>query len=214
MRYLINLLIAGVKMLKKAVEDILKGIGIKDYRISAKQIWKGRVPEEENFDVFLRKRKQEKHLLYIKVYYGGKPNYSPWVEFFGIDTSFFDSVFEDFLLNYLSGEIPPRGKIFIEYDGDIETEKGLMRNFPPAVTRLGYKLFNVGFTWFKDWYFAEGGKEGGQKLGGEKPLDDRMRSRQLREIHSDIKAFLATAEISGKDEYVNRARKRAEDILK
>ena len=47
--------------------------------------------------------------------------------------------------------------------------------FPPALTRQGYRLLEYGFTWSKDWYFSEGGHEGGQKIQGEKPLHERAR---------------------------------------
>ncbi|MHA1209321.1 MAG: DUF1122 family protein [Candidatus Freyarchaeota archaeon] len=49
---------------------------------------------------------------------------------------------------------------------------------PPS---LGYKLFQLGFTWFKDWYFAEGFWEGGVKLQGEK-TNEQNRNRQLEKI--------------------------------
>ena len=51
---------------------------------------------------------QEKQLLDIKIYYGFKPYYRPWVEFsnithilkLGKTIEYFDSKFEDYLLEY------------------------------------------------------------------------------------------------------------------
>jgi hypothetical protein len=65
-----------------------------------------------------------------------------------------------------------------------------MSGFPPPVTRLGFILFRLGFTWFKDWYFPEGLMEGGQKLQGEKPADNEAMIRHLKEIRQEVKIFL------------------------
>jgi hypothetical protein len=72
----------------------------------------------------------------------------------------------------------------------------------------------LGFTWFKDWYFPEGGNEGGQKLQGEKPLDKKSRERHLMRIHDEVMFFLSGIEKYDKDErYVIRAKNKGETIL-
>jgi hypothetical protein len=70
---------------------------------------------------------------------------------------------------------------------------------PPVLTRLGYRLFLLGFTWFKDWYFSSRGHEGGQKLQGEKPLDDSARRRHLDRIKSEAELFLQSTHDPGDD---------------
>jgi len=155
--------------------------------------------------------------LNIKIYYGIRPDYRPWVEFSNITNiiklgkiiKYFDSIIEDNLLKLFSNYLRSGEKIYVEYNNDRETSFGLTYNFPPAITRLGYKLFNLGFTWFKDWYFPEGGYERGQKLQGEKPLNDRSKDRHLKNISDDVQTFINDIEKYNKDKrYVIRAKKR------
>jgi len=59
--------------------------------------------------------------LYIKVHYGRKPYYQPWVELFGIDkrgNAYFRSSLEETLLRLFSLYIDPGGRIYVEqWDG-------------------------------------------------------------------------------------------------
>ena len=152
-------------ILKKAVQNLLDGVIINDYILYAKKFGIDRFKEETNLNVFLKSDTQEKQLLDIKIYYGFKPYYRPWVEFsnithilkLGKTIEYFDSKFEDYLLELFSNYLQSGEKIYVEYNSDIETSFGLTYNVPPAITRLGYKLFNLGFTWFKDWYFRKFG---------------------------------------------------------
>lgn len=189
-------------MLERAKEKVTNGIVIENFMVYAKRISKGRFREEVNLDIYLRGQKEEEHLLFIKVFHGRKPTYRPWVEFFGINSSvtlcgevidYFNSVFEDELLSLFSQFLGPAEDFYVEYYNDEETRRQLEVGVPPSVTRLGYKLFKLGFTWFKDWYFPEGFMEGGQKLQGEKPLDDAARNRQLEMIYSGLRVFLDKA---------------------
>ncbi len=210
-------------MLEEAVRRITRGVKIGGILVYAKNVSRGRFIEEVNLDIYLRAEGSEGFLLYIKVFYGRKPYYKPWVEFFGINESlevgtrvinYYGSIYEDYLLSFFSRFIGPGEKIFVEYVDDAETRKQLEIGIPPAVTRLGYKLFRLGYTWFKDWYFPEGFMEGGQKLQGEKPLDNEVRLRQLRRIGEETKAFLINIERYGEHRwYVARAAGRARKIL-
>lgn len=146
-------------MLEEAIKEIVKGIKINDFIIYAKKVSKGRFLEEENLDIFVKKEELESRLLHIKIFYSRKPYYKPWVEFFSINAqinlegkiiNYFDSIFEYELLSLFSNFLNKGGKIFIEYYNDEETRKQLERGFPIPVTRLGYNLFKLGFTWFKD----------------------------------------------------------------
>jgi hypothetical protein len=49
---------------------------------------------------------------------------------------------------------------------------------PP--TPLGLALLRADCPWFKDWYFPEGGRDGGTKLQGALLLDEQRRSRGRR----------------------------------
>ena len=62
------------------------------------------------------------------------------------------------------------GAVMVAYNLD-DTEQALRRRVPPAATRIGLALLDAGCRWFKDWYFAEGGREGGTKLQGTVPID-------------------------------------------
>lgn len=197
-------------MLDETIAQLMEGIKINKSTLKAKVVWPSRIPEEKNYELLL----DGKHLLYLKAYTGGKPNYSPWIEVFGINPEgFIDTLLEGIILKTLADSLPPKGKIFVEYIDDPETEYGLKSGFPPAASRLGNLLFNLGFTWFKDWYFAEGGKEGNQKLGAEKPLDDELRQTQISAIMDELKVFLDETKAEEENTYLQRARDRAKSIL-
>jgi hypothetical protein len=186
-------------MIELVMKDMEKGLIVDGYSVYAKHSSGGRFIEESNMEVYIRKGAREARLVLIKVFTGRKPHYLPWVEFFGINSrvilgeeiiEYFDSVFEEELLKSFSMSLGPGGRIFVEYYEDRETRSGMMSGFPPPVTRLGFILFRLGFTWFKDWYFPEGLMEGGQKLQGEKPADNEAMIRHLKEIRQEVKIFL------------------------
>lgn len=189
-------------MLEKIVHETIKGFEIDNFTVYAKEAKAGRFKEEVILPIQLSKDTYEETLLFVRLYYGLEPYYKPWVEFYGINSSlkldkifdYFDSAIEEKLLELFSNALPPGGKIYVQYDNDIETSYGLTYRFPNIVTRIGFKLFNFGFTWFKDWYFPEGGSEGGQKLQGEKPLNDKARDRHLTELRMEVHSFIEKAE--------------------
>lgn len=185
-----------------------------------------------NSEIYLRDGPVEDRLLCMAYYPGQKPHYRPWIELFCIHENiagapYFGSEVEERLLEFLCAALGPGGKIFIEYYHDRETYCGLALGIPPAITRQGYKLLSLGFTWFKDWYFAEGGHEGGQKLQAEKPLDENARRKHMQRIKAEVEAFLERSvdwqvESKGEEykdkegearEYLQRARERAQELL-
>jgi len=209
-------------MLEQALETTNKGLQVNDYTLYAKSVLKGRFREEVNVDIWIKKGDNETNLMFLKVFYGRPPYYKPWVEFFNIKEhvkignktiDYFGSAFEDGLLQFFAQYIGPGENIFVEYDNDRETKKQLEVGFPSPVTRLGYKLFNLGFTWFKDWYFPEGFMEGDQKLQGEKPLNEESKAHHLEEISSHVKNFLERTTEGSADWYMNGALQRAKRIL-
>ncbi|MEN4018568.1 MAG: DUF1122 family protein [Methanobacterium sp.] len=174
-------------------------------------------------DIYIRKDNNEDYVLSAKIFLGRKPHYLPWVELFNIHNRldiggdihfYFDSTYEKELISHFSSFLDPAGRIFIEYLQDAETMYGLQSGFPPATTRLGFRLFENGFTWFKDWYFPEGFMEGGQKLQGEKTSDIESKNRQIIQILKEIKAFLEKTDLSGEhDHYGRNVVERTKKIL-
>ena len=77
----------------------------------------------------------------------------------------------------------------VGYQAD-DTERALRRRVPPAATPLGLALLQAGCRWFKDWYFPEGGREGGTKLQGALPLDEQRRNQAEGELAAELRAFL------------------------
>ncbi|RMF23502.1 MAG: DUF1122 domain-containing protein [Deltaproteobacteria bacterium] len=182
-------------MLKDFVERLHTGIPAGPAVLAATRIWRGRFPEEQNIELCCR----GKHACFVKVYHGWGKHYRPWIEITGISGEvagendrllYYGSPIECALLEAAARSLPPAGKIFVSYGGDIETVRALARGVPPPASRLGALLFQLGFTWFKDWYFPEGLKEGGEKLQGEKPLDAAARCRQLAGIRRELELFV------------------------
>lgn len=209
--------------LENVVKGIISGIEINDFTVYAKNVNRGRLRGEVRLNILIREGDNEEHLLNITVYYGLKPYYLPWVELFDINTGikmktvveFFDSKIEDYLLTLFSKSLGPGEALYVEYYNDKETAIGLNYDIPPPVTRLGYKLFNLGFTWFKDWYFAEGGSEGGQKLQGEKPSNNVSKHKHLINIRNEVQTFLDELEKYNKNKaYVLNAQDRGIDLIR
>lgn len=89
----------------------------------------------------------------------------PWADLVVSDTS---------ILPDLARMLGPGASLMVAY-GEDDTEWALRRKVPPQATPLGLALLEAGCRWFKDWYFPEGGMEGGTKLQGTIPLDDGRR---------------------------------------
>ena len=80
-----------------------------------------------------------------------------------------------------------------------ETERALRRKVPPAATPLGLVLLRSGCRWMKDWYFAEGGREGHAKLQGEVPLNREHRARAEASLRAELTRFLAAGRGAARD---------------
>jgi hypothetical protein len=118
-----------------------------------------------------------------------------------------DLVVEDLgVIPAVTEALGPGGAIMVAYERD-ETERALRRKVPPAATPLGLALLRAGCRWFKDWYYPEGGREGGTKLQGTLPLDDDRRRESERRLKSELEAFLANRGTPDAD------RERAEQAL-
>jgi len=99
----------------------------------------------------------------------------------------------------LGGLVPAGGSLMVSYsmfgkESELhrETKRALDRGYPPAATPLGFLLFKAGCgIGFKDWYFAEGGREGPEKLQGHKPLNDQQAHLKAQELLNQLRSFMA-----------------------
>lgn len=205
-----------------ALTQIRNGLTLAAYRLSVKQVTQGRFKEEEDLDMYVSNDGHETHLLYAKVFTGRRPHYRPWIELFGINKSitlgddtvqYLGSKLEHAVLSAFAATLTAGENMFVDYQRDNETKKQLADGFPVVTSRLGTILFELGFTWFKDWYFPEGYMEGDQKLQAEKPLDGDSRNRYLKEICASVESFLDSARNHAHgDTYYVRAVQRAQAI--
>ncbi len=217
-----ELCIVKTKTWKELLSEAESGIEAGDIRAYARNVKPCGSKDIQSLEVYLRDGSADEHLLCMALFPGQKPHYRPWVELFCIretaaGVSYFNSEVEDHLLEFFCEVLGPGDRIFVEYYHDRETCCGLAMGFPPAVTRQGYKLFCLGFTWFKDWYFSEGGHEGGQKLQGERPLNEAARRKHMQRIKAEVEAFLERSkswQLEGDAmEYLLRARARSRELL-
>lgn len=103
----------------------------------------------------------------------------------------------------------PGGSLMVAYQVD-ETERALRRKVPPAATPIGLAMLRAGCRWFKDWYYPEGGREGGTKLQATVPLDDQRRRASERSLAEELRQFLDRTEVRTDDR--DRARDALEEL--
>lgn len=208
--------------LKSTIKSLKEGFKIEDYFVYTKKEIPGRFDEEINVDIYLKRGKIELKLLVAKIFFG-RGYYKPWVELFSIspeldfgklNLEYFDSDIEDRFLGLFSKGLRPGENIYVEYEQDKETLYIQQRGLAMPISRLGYKLFKKGFTWFKDWYFPEGYLEGGRKLQGEKPHNKKIKSDHLRQIKKEVRESLNKMRNYEPHKYITRAITRAKSILR
>lgn len=162
----------------------------------------GRFPEERDAVLGVAAARPAIHVKH----FAGRPAawIPPWIEAsFPRD----DERFATEIVSALAALLPPGGRLMVVY-GEDETERGLQRGFPPAVTPLGRALLLAGCTWFKDWYFAEGGREGETKLQGNKPPTPELERAEAARLRAEVAVW--AERIPGEaDELETRARERA-----
>jgi hypothetical protein len=94
-----------------------------------------------------------------------------------------------------------------------DTKFGLDRGYPPVVTPIGFLLFIAGCGMgFKDWYFAEGGREGPEKLQGYKPIDSENAKKKAGEMLMELAAFLSHTQ-KETDPLMQSCRLRATQVI-
>lgn len=176
-------------------------------RLHLAEVCPGRFPEER--DAILTVGEQGMPPIRVKHFAGRPSAHVPsWVE---ASVPCEDEHLAAEILAALAALLPPGGHLMVVYGGD-ETALGLRRGFPPAATPAGHALLRAGCTWFKDWYFAEGGREGDTKLQGNKPSSAELRAEQLARTRDELAAWLAHRPTNA-DEVLRRAQERARTAL-
>jgi hypothetical protein len=119
-------------------------------------------------------------------------------------------------LRPLADAVPPGGHLMVEYEKALwhTTQRGLLAGIPPLATPLGSLLFDLGTgDSFKDWYFPEGGQEGGRKLQGNKAHSPEQAAEMRGKRARQLRDFLASP-VRGDPEIDERARRDAERVLR
>ncbi len=114
------------------------------------------------------------------------------------------------VLREIARDLGPGASLMVAYEGD-DTERALRRRVPAAATPLGLAMLAAGVRWFKDWYYPEGGREGGTKLQGTLPLNDQRRSKAEAELADELEAFLQR---EGANEGDRKRAREALDLLR
>ncbi len=202
-------------MNRNVLKEVLKGLTLRGFDgeslvVMPKGFYMGRFSEEFGFNLnIIDPIGDESPVCSVRVFLGRKPHYTGWIEIYDVrdrvlvgDKSiyFIDSWLEDGLLSIFSKVVEPGEAIYIDYSYDKRTMIMLERGYPPICTRLGKKLFYLGFTWFKVWYFPEGFMEGGVKLQCEKPLDNDVRRRHMEWLKREAMDFISS---SGVDDEIH-----------
>ncbi len=207
-------------MYEKLIDELKTGMQGTDFSLEGRNFEEGRINNQRYFDLYLKIDDEERRLMRISIYKGKQPYYDPWVEMFSIKDvlifggerfDYFDSKIEDEVLDFFTSQMDKGSRIFIEYQHDKKTMRELSAGVPEPCTRLGYKLFKRGYTWFKDWYFSEGFHEGNQKLQAEKSVDEEHRKNQIDHIQKRVKDFL---ENTKEEDIEKEVIKKGEKILK
>lgn len=139
-------------------------------------------------------------------HFAGRPSAraDPWIE---VSLPREDERFLSEIVAAMAEPLAPGGRLMVVYGND-ETERMLRRGFPSVLTPVGAVLLEAGCTWFKDWYFAEGGREGEAKLQGNLPADEDLRGAQLAHLRIQVDRWLEALPAED-DPLVARARARA-----
>lgn len=151
---------------------------IGNYEIRILNEKKTHIKELTYFEIYLGERIIAKcHYFSGRDYYPAwlEIDYNPWIrqEDEELEVQFFKIIY-DFL--------PHNSRLFVTYDKDKETAELIFKGYSVLDTPLGFALLRAGFTWFKVWYFPEGGNEGGPKIQANKPISEEIGKRELLEL--------------------------------
>jgi hypothetical protein len=141
--------------------------------------------------VFSFRLQVQERMVVSGLFYEGSRYIKPWLEleYSPISGDERDPDGEA-LFQLLAELIPPGGHISVAYLDHKITARALISGVPTPATPIGYLLWRCGCRWYKDWYFAEGWKEGGIKLQGEKPLTEERARENTARIVAELTEFL------------------------
>ncbi len=100
------------------------------------------------------------------------------------------------IVERLAALVPPGGHLMMEYESDHRrvTARALAQRVPPVATPLGGMMFAAGCgVAFRDWYLAEGGREGPRKLQGHRAVDVAHEASRYPSMLADLERFLETS---------------------
>ncbi len=92
--------------------------------------------------------------------------------------------------------VPPGGHLMMEYESTHrrETLRALAQGVPPIATPLGGMMFAAGCgVAFRDWYMAEGGRQGPRKLQGYRAVDVEHELRRYPGVLAELERFLESS---------------------
>jgi len=120
------------------------------------------------------------------------------------------------LFHLLSDLVPPGGHLMVEYESPSQrvSERMLGLGYPPATTPLGHLLLLAGCRSFRDWYIAEGGREGPRKLQGFKPLDETVAQARAEALRRELSERLSRPAVPQHGEWERTARRLARAALR
>ncbi len=158
------------------IEGVISG-----YRLSSRNVRRSHIRELYYFELYLGDK-----FLGRCHYFTGRGEYVPWIELDYDPWPRREGIEVD-LFKFFYDLLPPLGRLFVTYEKDKETEEMIFKGYHAAETPLGFSMLRAGFTWFKVWYYPEGGNEGAPKLQGNKPLNEEDARRELEEMLEEIK---------------------------
>lgn len=136
------------------------------------------------FDVFLGDEKAAEATLFE-----GNRHIRPWIEAdLAIDVEPRSKKHRQ-LFQAFTQRLEPGSHVMVLYT-DTLTAEALNERVPPPATPIGFLLWKAGCRWFKDWYIAEGFREGGQKLQGNIPASEEARKERENEALERLQDFL------------------------
>ncbi len=154
---------------------------IGNYDIVIKNLRKTHIRELSFFELYL-----DHKLVGRCNYFTGRDYYVPWIEIDYIPWPREENIEVD-LFRYFYDILTPNGRLFVTYENDNETSNLIFKGYSAVDTPLGFSMLKAGFTWFKIWYFPEGGNEGSPKIQGNKPLNDEVSKKELLELLDEVK---------------------------
>lgn len=203
--------------------DILgEGVPLSGGYIYAKSIGTGEFKEERRLELYFRRENDESRLLRATIFPGRPEFFRPWVEITNIQNRmlinrktvvFPDSDLEIMLHQLVVRSMTQGGKIFVEYEHDIETRHALEIGVPAPATRIGHILFLSGVTGFRDGLHPDNRTRGCRKLQGEKAGNGGALRRHISAMDTQLKSFLQSRSPCRSGDVIDRASRRAKAII-